>query len=82
MSRYNNDDGLAACLNAKVEDSKFGATIGSTTSSGKDCCLFLSQAPCTMTPKDLEKSLSSMLDENQINAVVKVVKLTNLGSQC
>ena len=73
MSRYDHDAGLAACLNAKVEDSKFAATIGSTTSSDEDCCLFLGQTPSTMSHEELEKSLSSILDESQINAVIKAV---------
>ena len=34
-SRYDTDAGFASCLNTKLEDYKFGATIGSTTSSDK-----------------------------------------------
>ena len=42
-SRYDTDDAFASCLNEKVEESKFGATIGSTTSSEDECCLFQGQ---------------------------------------
>ena len=37
-SRYDINAGFASCLNAKAEESKFGATIGSTASSKDDCC--------------------------------------------
>ena len=73
VSRYDTDADFASRLNSKVEKSKFGATIGSTTSSHEDCCLFIGQAPSTMTSEELKKSLSSMLDETQINAVIKAV---------
>ena len=39
-SRYDTDASFASCLNAKAKDSKFGATIGSTTSSENGCYLF------------------------------------------
>ena len=48
-SRYDTDASFASCLNSKLEESKFGATIGSTTSSSKYCCLFLGKTPSAMT---------------------------------
>lgn len=57
-SRYDTDAGFASCLNTKVEELKFGDTIGSTTSSDDDCCLFLGQNPLCITSEELEKVLS------------------------
>ena len=62
-SRYDTDAGFASCLNTKAEESKFGATIGSTTSSKNDCCLFKGQTHLTLTSEELEESLSSILDD-------------------
>ena len=73
-SRYDTDAGFASNLNAKVEENKFGATIGSTTSSNDECCLFLGQNPITLSSEELEESLSSILDDYQINAVIKSVE--------
>ena len=73
-SRYDTDAAFASCLNAKVEEAKFGATIGSTTTSDKDCCLFLGQHDLNLTSEELEESLSNILDTNQINAVIEAVE--------
>ena len=73
-SRYDTDAGFASNLNTKVEQNKFGATIGSTTSSNDECCLFLGQNPITLSSEELEESLSSILDDYQINAVIKSVE--------
>ena len=67
-SRYDNDVGFASCLNAKVYESKFKAAIGSTTVADDNCCLFLNHRPFAMTSEELEISLTSVLDENEINA--------------
>ena len=40
-SRYDNDAHFGSRLNDKTLESKFKATIGSTTTTPKDCCLFL-----------------------------------------
>ena len=63
-SRYDTDAGFASRLNSKLEESRFGATIGSTTSSSDDCCLFIGQKPLNLTFQELEKSLSSILDDS------------------
>ena len=73
-SRYDTDAAFASCLNSKVEKAKFGATIGSTTTSDKDCCLFLGQHDLNLTSEELEESISTILDDNQINAVIKDVE--------
>ena len=73
LSKYDTDSSFASCLNSKVEESKFGATIGSTITSPKDCCLFIGQTPTTLTSEELEESLLSILDKPQINAVIKAV---------
>ena len=39
-SRDDTDNGFTSCLNDKVEQAKSGGTIGSTTTSDDDCCLF------------------------------------------
>ena len=59
-----------------MEDSKFGATIGSMTLSNEECCLFIGQTPSTMSHDELEKFLSSILDESQINAVIETISTT------
>ena len=74
IARYDTDAGFAACLSARAEQSKFGATIGSTTISNKDCCLFKGQIPLQISTEELEQSLSTILDTDQINAVIKVVE--------
>ena len=48
ISRYDTDVDFASFLNEKVETSKFGAAIGSTTTSHGDCCLFVGQSPTTL----------------------------------
>ena len=73
-SCYNTDAGFASCLNVQVEQTKFGASIGSTTTSDDCCCLFLGQNNVNLTSKDLEKFLSNLLDENWIDSVIKAVK--------
>ena len=49
LSKYDTDSSFALCLDSKVEESKFGATIGSTTTSSKDCCLFIGETITTLT---------------------------------
>ena len=49
LSRYVTNSSFASCLNSKVEESKFGATIDSTTTSSKDCCLFIGKTPTNLT---------------------------------
>lgn len=73
LLRYDTDIGLASCLISKIGGSKFGTTNGSTTLSGKDCCLFIFQTPSEISHEELEKPLSSILDYFQINAVNKAL---------
>ena len=73
-SRYDHDADFASCLNDKVKQTKFDATISSTTTSDDDCCLFLGQNNVNLTSEDLEQSLSNILDDNQIDAVIKDVE--------
>ena len=75
LSRYDTDSSFASCLNSKVEKSKFGDTIGSTTTYSKDCSLFIGQNPTTLTSEELEESFSSILDKPQTNAVIKAVSV-------
>ena len=58
----------------QAEESKFSAAIGSITSSDDDFCLFKGQTTLTLTSEELEESLSSILDDSQINAVIKAVE--------
>ena len=73
-SRYDTDAGFTSCLNAKVEQNKFGATIGSKTKSSSEYCIFLGQNTVDLTSEDLKKSLYTILDKNQINAFIKAIE--------
>ena len=64
LSSYDTDSSFASCLNSKLETSRFDATIDSTSSSDEYCYLFIGQSPSTMCHEELEKSLSSILDES------------------
>ena len=63
-SRHDTDARFNSCLNAKVEQDKFGASIRSTTTSEDDCCLFIGQHNVNLISEDLEKSLSNNLNPN------------------
>ena len=73
-SRYDTDAGFASCLNFKVEQTKFSATIGGTSVCEDDCCLFKGTNNSNLTSEDLEQSLSTILNGDQLDAVVKAVE--------
>ena len=74
ISRYDPDARFVSCLNKKLRELNFGATIGSTISSYDYYYLFLGQNPLTLTSEEIGKYLSSTLDYSQINAVIKAVE--------
>ena len=77
-SRYDTDAGFTSCLNAKVEQNKFGATIGSTTKSNNECCLFLGQNTVNLTSEDLKKTLYTYYMKIKLMLSLKLSKLPNL----
>ena len=58
-------------LTLKGEISKCSASFGSTIAQYTECSLFTK--PITTTMDELEHSLSSILDSDQVNAVVATV---------
>ena len=52
MSRYDTDTNFTSCLKSKVEISTLATTIGCTTTSNDNCCLFAS--PTSFTSEELE----------------------------
>ena len=72
-SRYDTDALFGSNINDKLLESKFKGAIGSTTTSPEECCLFLNHKPLTLTTEELEESLSSVLDEPEITAIVQAV---------
>ena len=72
-SYYDIGADFASSLNARVEELKFGATIGSIASSNNEYCLFLGHNHHTLFSEELKESLPSILYDSQISVVIEVV---------
>ena len=71
LHRYDLDADLSDRLNIRGEISKCSASIGSTIADDRECSVFTK--PMITSMDELEQSFSSLLDEDQLSAVISTV---------
>ena len=71
LHRYDLDADFSDRLTLRGEISKYSASIGSTIADDRECSVFTK--PIITSMDELEHSLSSLLDEDQLSAVISTV---------